>query len=105
MPRPRRQHGALIVEPAHQHVDAAAHLAQHVLGRHLAVVEDQFAGVGTAHAHLVELLRGGETLEPLLDQERRDALGAGLRIGLGVHHQHVGARPVEGFQNLVPLST
>ena len=58
----RRQHRALVVEAAHQHVDAAvADLAQHVLGRHLAVLEDQLTGVRPAHAHLVELLRARES--------------------------------------------
>ena len=76
--RARRQHRALVVEAAHQHVDALADLAQHVLGRHLAVLEHQLARVGAAHAQLVELLRGGEALEALLDQERGDAARAGV---------------------------
>ena len=52
------QHQALGVEAAHQHLDAVVDLAEHVLGRDLAVLEHQLAGVGAAHAELVELLRG-----------------------------------------------
>src|SRR5215471_1160366 len=38
------EHCTLVVEAAHQHVDAAALLAQHVLHRYLAVGEDELAG-------------------------------------------------------------
>ena len=43
--RPSGQHRALVVESAHENVDALADLAQHVLGRHLAILEDELAGV------------------------------------------------------------
>ena len=87
--RTRRQHGALVVEAAHQHVHAAPLLPQDVLRRHLAILEHEFAGVRSAHAELVQLLRGGETFHALFDQERRDALRSGLRVGLRVHDQRV----------------
>ena len=61
---PAGEHHALVVEARHQHVDALAHLAEHVLVRHLAVLEYELAGVGAAHAELVELLRGGKPLKP-----------------------------------------
>ena len=67
------EHRALVVEAAHQHVDALAFLAEHVLGRHFAVAEHELAGVRAAHAELVELLRGGEALHALLDDEGGDA--------------------------------
>ncbi|MNT71760.1 hypothetical protein D3C72_2102840 [compost metagenome] len=51
------QHGAFIVQAAHQHLDAAVDLAQHVFLGDLAVLEHQFAGVAAAHAQLVQLLR------------------------------------------------
>src|SRR5256885_9637519 len=38
---PRRQHGALVVEAAHQHVGTLAERAEHVLCRDLAVLKDQ----------------------------------------------------------------
>ena len=68
--------------------------AEHVLGRHLAVLEHELAGVGAAHAELVELLRGRESLEALLDQEGGDAARAGVRIGLGIDHERLGLRSV-----------
>jgi hypothetical protein len=38
--RPAGEHGALVVEAAHQHVDAAPDAAEDVLHRDFAVVED-----------------------------------------------------------------
>src|SRR5262245_49234541 len=55
--RTRSQHGALVIEAADQHVHAAVYAAEHVFCRHLAVLEHQLAGIGTAHAQLVEFLR------------------------------------------------
>ena len=88
--RPRRQHRPLVVEARHQHVDAASDLAEHVLLGDLALLEDQLAGIRAAHAELVELLGGGESLHALLDQEGGDAAGARRRVGLGVDHQGLG---------------
>ncbi|MNV41488.1 hypothetical protein D3C71_1331270 [compost metagenome] len=96
------QHHALEIQPGHQHVDAAADRAQHVPGRHFAVLEHQLAGVGAAHAQLVQLLRGGEPLHALFHQEGGDALGTGLEVGLGVDHQHVRIRAV-GDPHLVAV--
>ena len=89
-----RQHRALVVEAGHQHVDAVADDAEHVLGRHLAILKHDFAGVGAAHAELVELLAGRETRKRLLDDEGGDAAGAGGAVGLGIDHERVGDRPV-----------
>jgi hypothetical protein len=88
------QHGALVVEAAHQHLGAAVQAAQHVGRRHFDVLEHQLAGVAAAHAQLVELLRDGEALHALLDQEGRDAARAQLGLGLGVDHQRVGVGAV-----------
>ena len=74
--------------------EALADFAQHVLLGHLAILEHQFAGVGAAHAELVELLRRGEALHPLLDQERGDAARARVRIGLGIDDERLGNGPV-----------
>jgi hypothetical protein len=74
------QHHALGIQAAHQHAHAFADLTDDVLGGNLAILEHQFAGVGAAHAELVELLRGGETLHAFLDDEGGHAAAAG-RIG------------------------
>src|SRR5690606_29492832 len=39
------EHRALVVEAAHQHLDAFADAAKHVLFRHLDILKHQFAGV------------------------------------------------------------
>src|SRR5581483_6586544 len=67
------EHGALVVEPAHEHVHAAAALREHVLLGYRAVLKYQLAGVRAAHAELVELLRGREPGDAFFDDERRDA--------------------------------
>src|SRR4029450_8182625 len=92
--RSGRQHHALVVETGHENSDAVADLAEDVLLGDFAVLEYQFAGVGTAHAELVELLRGGKSLEPLLDHKGGDAACARRRIGLGVDHEDFGLRAV-----------
>ena len=43
--RPARQDQPLVVQPREQHVDPLPDLAQHVLVRHEALVEDELAGV------------------------------------------------------------
>ena len=100
--RPRREHRALVVETAHQHRHAAADRADHVLRRHLAVLEHQLAGVGPPHAELVEFLGRGEAGHALLDEEGGDAAAAGVGVGLGVDHEDLGVRPV-GDPHLRPV--
>lgn len=39
-----------------------AHLPQHILSRYCAVLKYELTGVAAAHAQLVHLLRGAETL-------------------------------------------
>jgi hypothetical protein len=69
-------------------------LSTFVFFRHFAILEHQFAGVGAAHAELVEFLRGGKSLHALFDDEGGDAAGTGVGIGLGIDHQRVGNRAV-----------
>ena len=58
-------------------------LAQHILGRHLAVLKHQLAGVAAAHAQLVQLLRGAEALRkmPFIISKAGKANGRGLAQG------------------------
>jgi len=101
--RAAREHEALGVQAAHQHLDALVDLSEHVLGGDLAVLEHQFAGVAAAHAELVELLRRAEALHALLDEEGRHALAAGLLArGAHVDDQHVGLGAV-GDPHLVAV--
>jgi hypothetical protein len=75
-------------------VTPVAGLAENVLLGNFAVLKDQFAGIGAAHAELVELLRGRKSLETFLDQKCRDAARPSRRIGLGVDHEDLGLRSV-----------
>ena len=84
-----RQHGAFVIKARHQHVDAAALGAQDVLGGHEAVLEHQLAGVGPAHAQLVEFLRRRKTFHAALDDKGGDAFGACVDVGLGIDDQHM----------------
>ena len=89
-----RQHHPLVVEARHQHVDALALMAQHVLEGDLHVLEDQLGRVRAAHPELVEMRAGREARHGLLDQEGGDPLGPRLRVGAGVDHQRVGVGAV-----------
>src|SRR5205807_6183188 len=78
----------------HQHIDAIADDAEHVLGRHFTIGEYDLAGIGAAHAELVELFAGGKAFERLLDDEGGDAARTGGAIGLGVNDNRIGERPI-----------
>src|SRR5205814_6244368 len=88
------EHGALVVETRHQDVYPAARLREYVFLRHFAVPEHELAGVRAAHAQLVELLRGGKSLEAFFDYEGGDSAWTGVCVGLGVDHEHVRVRAV-----------
>jgi hypothetical protein len=89
--------------PAHQHAHAFVDLAHDVLDRDLAVFEHEFAGVGAAHAELVELLRRGEALHSLLDDEGGHAARTRRpRRRAHVDQQHVGVGAV-GDPHLGPV--
>ena len=92
--RPGREHGALIVEAAHQDARTGAHRAHDVFFRYFAIVEHQFAGFRAAHAKLVEFLGNLEALEAALDEEGGDAFRAGVHVGLGVDDQSVRIRSI-----------
>src|SRR5262249_36958482 len=68
--RTGREHDALKVEARHHDLPALVDAAKHVLLRHLAIREHELAGVGAAHAKLVELLSTREALGAPLDDER-----------------------------------
>src|SRR5438876_92660 len=85
---------ALIVEPAHQNVHAAALAAKHVLARNFAILEDKFTGIAAAHAELVELLSRSKTLESLFDDEGGYAGRSRLLIGTRVNDQSVRHRAI-----------
>ncbi len=92
--RSGRKHDPLIIEAGHKHLDALTHAAKHVFLRHLAIREDEFRRVRSAHAELVELLAGREAGKCLFHQESGDAARSGCRIGLGVDDQDICVRAV-----------
>lgn len=70
MPGTGCQHRPLVIQPAHQDLDAVTDIAHHIFNRHFAILEHQFARIRTAHAELVELLSGRKSFKPLLYQKR-----------------------------------
>jgi len=94
IPVGRRTVRRVVVQAAHQHFDAAVEHAEDVVLRHFHVIEEQLAGVGAAHAELVELVTAAEAFPVALDDERRDAVGAFLQVGLGVDHVGAGVGAV-----------
>ncbi|MCY1535761.1 hypothetical protein D9M68_711800 [compost metagenome] len=96
------EHGTLVVQAAHQHGHATAFRTEDVFLRHLDVFEHQLAGVGAAHAQLVQLLVAGEALEVAFDDEGGHAARAGVDVGLGIDHVGVGVRAV-GDPHLVAV--
>jgi len=92
--RAARQHDALVIEAAHQHFHAAIEHAEDVFLRHFDVIEEQLAGVRTAHAELVELVAAAEAFGVALNDECGDAVGAFFQVSLGVDHVGVGVGAV-----------
>jgi hypothetical protein len=70
------QHGALVVQPAHQHAGAAVERAQHVLAGTSHVLEHQLAGWLPRMPSLSSFCALLKSPEALLDQEGRDAARA-----------------------------
>ena len=88
------QDDPLVVQTGHEDLHPPPLFAQDVLEGDLDILEDQFPGVRAAHPELVEVGGRAEARHRLLDQEGRDALRAGVGIGLGVDDQDVRVRPV-----------
>lgn len=72
------------IESLHEDAGAAVEFAEDVCGGDEEVVEGEFARVGAAHAEFVEFAGAGEARGGGVEDEGRDALGAGLRVGFGV---------------------
>ncbi len=89
-----RQHDTFIVEARHQNANPFAFRAEPVLERYLAILKDEFAGVGTAHAELVELWRPRKSGHSAFDQKGGDAFRARIRICLGVNDKRICVRAV-----------
>ena len=79
------------VEPLHEDLDAAVHVAEDVFVRDEDVFEEEFARVGAAHAELVEFAGAGEARGGGgVEDEGRDAFGCGCWVGFGVDDYGVG---------------
>src|SRR5687768_3158598 len=91
----RRERDASDLERAERRPKARADLAEDVLGRHLAVLEDQLARRRPAETHLLVDATDAEAGRSLLDDERADAAARTFRaIRDGVHDDHVRDRTV-----------
>ena len=84
---------APVVEDLHGDPEALAGIAEHVLGRHLHVVEAEPAEVVCLQAHRVVALADLEALHPLLENERDVAVLA-VDLGAGEGRDHVRPRAV-----------
>ena len=60
------------------------------------VIKTELTAVRAAHAHLVQHPSDREAFGLARDNERRDALGAFVRFGLGVHDEMIGLGSLEG---------
>ena len=89
--RADRDYQPFLRQLAHQLVEPAPFLAaEHVVGGHEDIVEEQLTGVGRVHSDLVELLAAPEALRAVgLQAHQADALGTLGRVGLGDHDDEV----------------
>src|SRR5262249_21578814 len=78
--------------------------AEHVLRGYAAILEEQLAGAARADAELVFFFSHGESGEPALDQEGRDAAIAFLRSDGGEDDEQIGFVGV-GDPELAPGET
>ena len=80
----RRERQSFDLEIAHHVGQSSAHLAEQVLARNAALVEDQLRHGRAAHAELVDVVRGREPRAAAIDDEGRDSA-----IDLGVHEEAI----------------
>ena len=86
-------HGAeqdpLELEGRHDLVEATVHLAEHLVLRHEALVEDDLAGHRRSPAHLLQRRAERQTGVVGVDHERGDPPPPGVPLGLDRDEQHV----------------
>ena len=87
----RRADQPLALELPHDVVEALALLAEQRLLGHAHVLEREQRGVGRVHAELLELLLADHAGRVHVDEEQREAVVAGVRVGLRDEHDEVGA--------------
>ena len=85
-----RDRQPLLGEVRHQVDEARALLAEEVRLRHPDVGEEQLGGVLRVLTDLLEVAAALEALHAALDDEQRDALVPGVRVGPGHHDDQVG---------------
>ena len=89
--RPRRQHRALVVEAAHQHVDAACRPRPSTFSAGTSQSSNTSSQVSEPRMpSLSSFCAVEKPLQALLDDEGGDAARAGGGIGLGVDDERVG---------------
>ena len=97
--RQRGDPDAAAVEHLQRVDEALPFLAEQLVGRHAAVVEDDFARVAGAHAELVLFLAGRHARRPVFDDEGRDAAMSLRPVGHGDDDHHA-ADPAVGDERL-----
>src|SRR5712691_6523523 len=89
----------LILEVAHDVIEAFAFLANQVLPWDARVLEYQLSGVGAVIAKLLQLFRQTEARGVTLDDEHRDTLVGFIFLGFGGDTEHIGMDRI-GDENL-----
>ena len=80
----------LALELPHDVVEALALLAEQRVRGHAHVLEGEQRGVRRVHAELLELLLADHAGRVHVDEEEREAVVAGVRVGLRHEHDEVG---------------
>src|SRR3546814_8313597 len=84
-----RRQQAFFSESFHQMVEAAVHLAEHVVLRDAHILEEQLGGVLRFQPHLGEIAAALEAFHAALDDEQREAVRiVGMRLGGDRSEEH-----------------
>src|SRR5713226_2529785 len=86
----------LILEVAHDVIEAFAFFANQVLPWDAHILAHSFSGVGAVIAKLLQLFRQTEARGVTLDNEHRDTLVALIFLGFGGDTEHIG---MDGISN------
>ena len=91
---PGGEHGAFVIETAHQYLCTVVQAADDVVRWHFNVLKYHLACMRAAHAKLVELLRSRKAFHTFFYDEGGHATSAHFGLSLGIDHHGVSVWPV-----------